>query len=281
MLKKAKRTGCCWFILLFHLIMTFQVTADNENRDVHPSVEDPVWDSDPRDPLESVNRSFWHLNYRYLDRYLLRPVAVVYDFILPNVIQKRLYLMLLNLDEPVSVWNHLLQWKWAESLHSLGRFAINSTLGVVGLFDVAESMGLERKQEDLAQTFGYWGLPDGPYLMLPFLGAKVTRDVGATAVNLGLEHVAPVLYFPFNYLPFWQVFTISGLKSVHQRAVFMKTEALLESSLDPYTFVKEAYFQHLEYRIYDGEMPVKDEDFDLEAIIHQIKDDPMIQPISN
>jgi phospholipid-binding lipoprotein MlaA len=271
----------CFFILLINVLPAPCGAAEEDVKADDPLSEEFFIEEDPRDPFEDINRSFWHLNYRYFDQYILRPTAVVYDFILPHVVQKRVYQFLLNLDEPVSFWNHILQWKWAGSFRSLGRFLVNSTLGIVGFFDVAESMGLERKHEDLAQTWGYWGIPNGPYLMVPALGAKVTRDVGAGAANIGLSLAAPILYFPFNYLQFWQVLSLAGLKNIHQRAVFIKTEALLESSLDPYIFVKEAYFQHLEYSLYDGEIPVDEDLFEYEDMVHYYIEENLTQPISN
>ncbi|GAA4877002.1 VacJ family lipoprotein [Ferrimonas pelagia] len=209
---------------------------------------------DPRDPIEPFNRWVWDLNYLYLDRYIVRPVVHVYADYVPRPAQNGVENFVRNLDEPFSAVNNLLQLKPAWAANATARFLINSTIGVVGLMDVATEMGLERKQDQFGEVLGYWGVPDGPYLMLPVLGPSSVRDEAGDVVDK--------LYFPHSLFNFWQAagrWTLDGLAT---RSKLIEQEALLDSSLDPYAFTREAYFQYIEFQLYDGNPPLKEEDDD-------------------
>jgi phospholipid-binding lipoprotein MlaA len=215
--------------------------------------------ADPRDPFEAFNRSMWDFNYNYLDRYLLRPIVVGYDTVMPDVAQEGLYNALKNLDEPVSVWTNLLQGKFMWSLNAAGRFVINSTVGLLGIYDVAYYMGLERKQDTLSEVFGYYGVPDGPYAMLPVFGPKVMREVVVQGTEYALRYFVPefnALYFPMNNVNVWHGLAKWSLESIHERKLLFVTEGLIENAIDPYLFVKEAYLKNVAYRVYDGNPPV-------------------------
>gem|GEM_PF-714718 len=223
--------------------------------------EDTIAYDDPRDPFEGFNRAMWHFNYKILDPFLLRPVAVGYDALLPDPLKYGIDNALSNLDEPVSIWTNLFQGKFVGSANAAGRFVVNSTLGLGGLIDVAQDMGMERKQDRLSEVFGYYGVPNGPYFMLPGTGPKVTRELVVEGAEYGLRYFSPAynsLYFPMNYASTWQILTKFALQNIYARVRLFDTESLVNNALDPYLFVKEAYLQHVEYNIYDGNVPVAD-----------------------
>ncbi|RUO79786.1 hypothetical protein CWI84_09155 [Idiomarina tyrosinivorans] len=200
---------------------------------------------DQRDPFEDVNRDMWEFN-RDLDEAVIKPAADVYDEI-PEPVRRSLYTMMDNLDEPSSMVNNLLQGKVADAGISLGRFLLNSTVGLLGLFDVATPLGLDKRQEGFGEVLASWGVGNGPYLMLPVIGPTVPTDRGGD--------VADGQYFPFPLLS-WPIdlarYTIKGLDA---RIELRKQERVLNNALDPYTFVKEAYFQNWRNRVYDGQVP--------------------------
>jgi phospholipid-binding lipoprotein MlaA len=237
-------------------------TVSTANESAESSVE---WvDDDDSDPFESFNRVMFDFNYNYLDKYLLKPLATGYHDYLPNGVQQGIYNFTLNLDEPITVWNNVLQGKLGWAANSVGRFVVNTTIGVLGIFDVAEVFGMPRRLENLADTLGYWGVPDGPYFMLPVLGPSVARELGNTIFEF---YVVPnylpevsKLYFPYNYMNGWQIAGVWALKSLHVRSTLLSQDEFLEKSLDPYVFVREAYLQHVEYRVYDGNPPTSEEE---------------------
>ena len=130
---------------------------------------------DERDPVESVNRAVFAFN-QGLDTVLIRPVAVGYEFVLPTPIRTGVSNFFDNIGDVFVGVNNLLQGKVADAASDLGRVAINSTLGIFGLFDIASEAGLEKHEEDFGQTFGRWGVGDGPYLVVPVFGPRTTRD---------------------------------------------------------------------------------------------------------
>ncbi|GAA5193224.1 VacJ family lipoprotein [Ferrimonas gelatinilytica] len=207
---------------------------------------------DGRDPLEPMNRAFWIFNYRYFDRYFARPVVHFYVDYVPKPAQKGVENFVRNLDEPFSAVNNLLQWKPADAANATARFLINSTVGVVGIMDIAADMGLERKQDKFGEVLGVWGVGNGPYLMIPVLGPSSVREEVGDWVDR--------LYFPYSLLGFWQLAGRWALDGLVTRAKLVEQEALLDSSLDPYSFTKEAYFQYSEFRLYDGAPPTEEED---------------------
>jgi len=127
------------------------------------------------DPLEPVNRVVFSFN-NIFDRLVLRPIAVVYRGIVPEFVRNRVTYSLNNLSMPITAVNNVLQGELAKAGISTSRFLINSTVGLLGFFDPASSMGLESKNEDFGQTLTVWGVPSGPYLVLPFIGPSSPRD---------------------------------------------------------------------------------------------------------
>ena len=200
--------------------------------------------SDPRDPLESVNRVVWDFNWEILDKYLLRPAATTYVTVVPGFARTGLSNAVENLAEPANMLNNLLQGKVGPSFDSFTRFVINSTVGVAGFFDVAGAMGLQRQEEEFGETLGKWGVGSGPFLMMPGLGPTDPRSFSGELVDN--------LYFPMtlmtgnlNVLRF----TIGALEA---RAQLLGQEGQIENARDPYEQVKNIYFQNLEFRVTDG-----------------------------
>ncbi|WP_404402035.1 VacJ family lipoprotein [Idiomarina seosinensis] len=201
--------------------------------------------ADKRDPFEDMNRVVWDFN-QDLDEAVIKPAAQAYENV-PEPVRSSLYRALENLQEPWSFVNNLLQAKVTDAGVTAGRFVFNSTLGLAGLLDPATEMGLTKREESLGETLAVWGVPNGPYLMLPALGPTVLIDRGTDWVDGN--------YFPYeNIDSSWDIprYTIKGLE---KRLQLRSQEQMLDNALDPYTFVKEAYFQNWRYQVYDGNPP--------------------------
>lgn len=138
--------------------------------------------TDPRDPFEATNRRVLDFNMA-LDDNVIRPVAEAYRVALPEEIRARIRLFLANLNEPVVLVNNVLQGRFLDAGHTLMRFYINTTAGLVGMFDVATPAGIARRTGDFGQTLHAWGVPEGPYLMLPIVGPSSPRDLVGTVVD--------------------------------------------------------------------------------------------------
>lgn len=209
---------------------------------------------DQRDPIERINRPIWDFNYDILDKYVLRPATVGYMKVVPKPARKGLGNMAENLGEPASFINSILQAKPKKAATSAGRFLVNSTVGILGIFDVASEIGLEPAEEDFNQTLAVWGVGDGAYLMLPALGPSTVRGtVGGVVDNL---------YFPFTILDTPITLTRAGIMALNGREQLMQVEDMLNDSLDPYSFIKESYYQRNLFKIYDGNPPQQEETLD-------------------
>jgi phospholipid-binding lipoprotein MlaA len=200
--------------------------------------------SDPRDPLESVNRVVWDFNWEVLDAYILRPVTVAYVSVMPQFARTGLLNAAQNLEEPANLTNNLLQGKVDDGLDSLARFLINSTVGLLGTIDVASKIGLDRKEEQFGETLGVWGVETGPFLMLPFLGPSDPRSFTGDYVD-GFA-------FPMTLIDGGLNFARLGISLLETRAQLLDQEAQIEQAVDDYAFLKNAYFERLEFRVTDG-----------------------------
>ncbi len=214
---------------------------------------------DPRDPLESFNRQVFAFN-EGLDKVALKPLAQVYDKVLPDPVKDCLSNAFSNLREPSNALNNLLQGKASESVSDVCRFAVNTTVGVLGCFDVASKMGLERHREDFGQTLGVWGVGNGPYLVLPLFGPSTFRDTA----GLGVETVLDVNFWLEN-VPVRN--TIFGVRTISFRQELLKADELVSgAALDKYTFLRDGYLQRRRNLVYDGNPPrQKDPDEEEEA----------------
>lgn len=204
---------------------------------------DQTYAEDVKDPFEGVNRAVHEFN-QALDDYVARPSAQVYTYLLPNPIEDGIANVFSNLDELTNVANGLLQGKFAQAANDSGRFLINSTLGVGGLFEVAESLGLAKSEgEDFAQTLAKWGVPEGPFLMLPFLGPSTLRD-------------APSRYVDSLTNPVSDLDDVSDRNSLRVLSLVSTRAELLEFddviAGDSYIFLRDIYLQRRDYLETDG-----------------------------
>lgn len=208
------------------------------------SLMNPAWaGSEEQDPWEGFNRKVFAFN-NLVDRVILRPLAVTYKTLTPEPVQKGVGNAFRNIMELPSAANALLQAKPRAAGQDAGRFVINTTLGLAGLFDVATPLGLEnRDQEDFGQTLAVWGVKQGPYLMLPLWGPSSVRDLAGTPVDWVLD--------PTNYIDRDRLrYSLSGLDLVHTRAELLELEKQLSG--DRYLFIRDIYLQRREHLINDG-----------------------------
>jgi phospholipid-binding lipoprotein MlaA len=202
--------------------------------------------NDPRDPLEKFNRATFAFNDT-VDRVALKPAATAYKNVLPSFVQTGVSNFFGNLSDAWSAVNNLLQGKGEAGMTDFTRFTLNSTFGIVGLLDIASEAGLQKHNEDFGQTLGVWGVPSGPYLMLPLLGPSTIRDTAALPADMWADpwsHKTPVN---------WRNVGI-GVRAVDQRASVLEASNLFEeAALDRYEFIRDGYLQRRESRVFDGE----------------------------
>jgi phospholipid-binding lipoprotein MlaA len=202
------------------------------------------------DPLEDFNRDMFEFN-READRTAIKPIAQAYLEQTPAKLKGAISNFFRNLYEPTVVINQVLQGKPKEALSDMWRFAFNTTVGVLGFFDVASDLGLQRHEEDFGQTLAVWGVGEGPYLMLPFLGPSNLRD------GIGL---IPYYFYTDPRIAIkgpWTSVTLIAIDTIDARANALGSEAVMEAAaLDPYLFLREAYRQRRLNQIYDGNPPL-------------------------
>jgi len=205
------------------------------------------------DPLEPLNRSIYAFNDA-VDRAVLKPAAKGYEAAVPRTFRDMTGNFFGNLADLWTAVNQLLQGKPAEAFSDLSRVAINTTFGFGGLADVASEMGLEKHDEDLGQTLGAWGVPPGPYLVLPFLGPSSFRDAPARAVDMVADPLDELgSRGQANNL--WLTRLIDG------RARLFPAERVLEgAALDKYSFTRDAWLQRRRNQVYDGNPPLEEEE---------------------
>lgn len=199
--------------------------------------------SQDRDPWEGWNRNVHEFN-EVMDTYIARPVAKGYRFITPRFVRTGVSNFFSNLGEVPTAVNDLLQAKPGDALKSSGRFVINSTVGIFGLFDVATWIGIEEHKEDLGQTLAVWGVGSGPYVVIPFLGPSTLRDSLSIYPNYQLN--------PLEHAPLTEeeTYGVLALDLVHRRESLLDKESLVSG--DKYVFYRDAYLQNREYEIKDG-----------------------------
>jgi len=203
-----------------------------------------------KDPLEKLNRASYQFNDA-LDRMALHPLARFYAWAMPRPARTAVSNFVDNLQYPTTALNNILQGKIKLGLQDGGRFLVNTTVGIGGLFDPATHMGLDKHDEDFGQTLGWWGIPPGPYLVVPFFGPSDFRDAPGRYVDhlTDLAHYAPQKYQArVNN-------TVVGVRAVGNRADLLPLDATLAASFDPYAVVRDSYVQHREYLVRDGHVP--------------------------
>jgi phospholipid-binding lipoprotein MlaA len=207
----------------------------------------PGQQRDPRDRFERMNRSIYRFNDA-LDRNIARPLASAYVRVTPQPVRTGVSNFVGNLVYPTTIVNDLLQGKPLPFVRDTARLVVNTTLGIGGLFDPATKMGLAENDEDFGQTLGRWGVPAGPYIVMPILGPSTVRDTFGWAADQFTD--------PKNYMrnPWWS-YGLSGLTLLDRRANLLQADSVLQQSFDPYSYVRNAYLQHREYEVKDGAVP--------------------------
>ena len=190
------------------------------------------------DPLEVFNEKMFWFNREVLDRFLLKPAATAWDFVMPDPVQRGIYNIFDNLAVVRRVVNNSLQLKFTGAATEVARFTINSTVGIVGFFDVArDAFGIQQRDEDTGQTFGVWGIGPGPYLVLPFLPPLTIRD--------GIGYVFDTAMTPYIYfVPWYANAAATATSTVNERSLNLdRFERVAESTIDLYGAVRNAYLQ--------------------------------------
>jgi phospholipid-binding lipoprotein MlaA len=200
------------------------------------------------DPYEGFNRGVYKFNDT-LDRAALKPIAKGYRKVTPGFVRTGVGNVLSNLEYPGTFVNQFLQGKWVLGFRDTGRFLLNSTLGVAGIFDVATPLGLEKNDEDFGQTLAFWGVSSGPFVNLPLLGPSSMRDAPARAFDWLTN---PLQYTDIPWEAEWGQRVIDV---VHSRSELLPLDETLQRTYDPYAFIRDAWTQQREFNIYDGNPP--------------------------
>lgn len=232
-------------ILIIALIISFSGCASTQ----HVANE--------RDPWQGFNRSMYSFNDG-LDRAILKPAAKGYQAIAPDFVEQGVRNFFGNLEDVSVAVNNLLQGKVSNAFSDVGRIVINSTIGLLGLFDVASGMGLRKHEEDFGQTLGKWGMGSGPYVVWPFFGPSTLRDTPSLVVD-------GVLLDPLTYveLKLGERIAVIALDTVSLRAELLSLEETVEEiTTDKYSFIREAYLDRRDFLIHDGAPPTDTELYD-------------------
>lgn len=194
----------------------------------------------PLDPYESFNRGVYKFNDA-LDRGILKPVARGYQTVVPRPVRIGVGNFFTNLETPTVMINDALQGKLRDSATDLGRFVLNTTVGVGGLLDPATRLGLDKNDADFGQTLGVWGVHPGPFLELPLFGPSDVRDLPGKVVD---SYTNPKQYVRNT----WVKYGLTGLSLVNTRAGLLPYDETLKNVYDPYTFIRDAYLQHRAFK---------------------------------
>lgn len=211
------------------------------------------------DPLEKTNRSIHEFNMG-VDRAVLKPIAKGYRTVTPKPVRRGISNVLNNLREPFTFINALLQFKPDVAANALGRFLINTIIGVGGLWDQATKLDVYEQREDFGQTLAVWGVPSGPYLVLPFLGPSNPRDFVGDVVFFIADPVDIVVTKEYGKEASYGML---GMRIIDMRANALDTiDPLLNTADDPYVFMRSAYQQNRAFAISDGKIapPAEDDD---------------------
>ena len=198
----------------------------------------------PQDPWESWNRGVYKVNDK-LDRTIAKPVTRAYVRVVPSPIRTGVTNFFANLNTPTVMINDTLQGKFLAAANDLGRFVLNTTVGIGGLLDPATPAGLARNDEDFGQTLGHWGVHPGPFVELPVLGPSDLRDAPAKVVD---SYTNPRQYIRNNYVNYGLYLPYL----VDRRAALLPLDDTLKHVYDPYAFIRDAYLQHRAYLVSDG-----------------------------
>lgn len=203
----------------------------------------PLFATNPDDPYEPFNRAMFQFNDG-LDRFILKPIATVYNAVIPKPVAKCMGNFFSNLDTVPTVINDLLQANFYQAASDSWRLVINSTVGILGFFDVASHMGLEPNAEDFGLTLAQWGYTKSNFLVLPFLGPSTVRDAVGWPINYYAFSVYPHIY------PQEDRYALYGLGVIVRRADYLRFEGVMQqAALDKYIFMRDAYLQRRNHLI--------------------------------
>jgi len=204
------------------------------------------------DPFEPANRVMYAIN-EPIDRDVIQPIVRAYIENVPRVARQVATNFFGNIDDFFSGMNGLLQGKPEKAGHDFGRVLVNSTFGLAGLIDFASEANIPRGEEDFGQTFGHWGIPQGPYLFIPLFGPTTFRDGTGAGIRIWLAPLRQLNPIPRDVL--------FGLGYLDVRSQLLETQGLAaKAALDPYTFLRRSYLQRREYLTYDGQPPPRKDD---------------------
>lgn len=202
----------------------------------------------PKDPIEGFNRAMYAFNDA-VDRAVVKPVAQGYDAVLPSPVRTGVTNFFGNIADFFIGINNILQGKPGQGASDIGRVLVNSTVGILGIFDVASEMGMEKHEEDFGQTFGHWGVGDGAYVVLPFLGPRTVRDTVGLVLDMKADPVGNIDHVPTRN-------TLLALRIVDTRADLLPADKVIEeAALDKYAYVRDGYLQRRRNLIHDGNPP--------------------------
>ena len=207
----------------------------------------------PQDPLEGYNRTVFRFNDA-VDRTVLKPTATAYKNATPSFVQTGVNNFFGNLSDAWSAVNNLLQGKPEAGMGDVTRVAVNSTFGIFGLLDIASEAGIPKHNEDFGQTLGVWGVPSGPFVMLPILGPSTVRDTAALPADFGGD------IWKYKQPKNWRNIG-AAVRVVDKRATLLDASNLLEdAALDRYEFIRDGYMQRRQSQVYDGNVPRQADD---------------------
>jgi len=228
------------------------------------------------DPYEKFNRDMYAFNDS-VDKAVIRPVAVGYRKVTNPPVRRAMSDFFTNIRMPITVANDLLQARPVHAAQSTGRFVVNLTLGVGGFFDLASQLGIPLEDNDFGITLARWGMPEGPYLVLPLVGPTTARDVWRLPVDS--YFFDPLSYYSRNHsFEYGQQYLPTVIYLVTLRSRGIDAESFLASAYDPYAFMRDAYRQQRLYQLYDGNPPeeiieqmqgLKDNNFDPDQLLEE------------
>ncbi|MFI3155939.1 MAG: VacJ family lipoprotein [Methylococcaceae bacterium] len=226
---------------------------------------------DPQDPFEEWNRGVQSFN-DHLDNYLMKPIANGYQWITPAFVDRGVTNFFSNINDIGVTINDLLQFKLSQTGQDGARFLVNTTVGIAGFIDVAEKIDLPKHNEDFDQTMGVWGMPSGPYLVLPFFGPSSPRGVGGM---IGDAAMNPISYLDSGVISGG----LFGLNATDLRADNLTNEKIAtEAAIDRYGFFKSAYLQQREYLVHDGNMPEGSDLWDIDEDFNKKENMAPVKP---
>jgi phospholipid-binding lipoprotein MlaA len=203
---------------------------------------------DPRDPIEGFNRAVFSFN-EGLDKGVIKPAAQGYEAAVPKPVRSGVTNFFSNIADVFISVNNLLQGKPGEAANDFGRVLVNSSIGILGLFDVASEMGMEKHDEDFGQTFGRWGVGDGAYVVLPVLGPSTARDTVGWVFDIKADPVGRVKDVAARNV-------MIATRGISDRAALLPAEKVVEeAALDKYSYIRDAFLQRRRNKIYDGNPP--------------------------